>query len=368
MIPFANPSASYQAHKPEIDAAISRVLGSGIYVLGKEVSFFEEEFASHYGNNFHAIGVANGTDAIVLSLHALGLGKGDEVITTSHTAVATIAGIEQANCTPVLADIDPLSRCICPKSIAQLITEKTKAVMPVHIYGQPCAMNDIFKIAQKHKLKLIEDCSQAHGAEVQGRKVGSFGDIATFSCYPTKNLGGIGDAGVILCSSKRIESHLRSIREYGWNNLRESIVSGFNSRLDEIQASILRVKLKYLSEDLEKRKRIANLYYKNLAGFPLKLPLRNENEIHAMHLFVIECDNRDGLLNHLRREGIGASLHYPLAIHQQKAYSNRFRGSNNLEITEDFYKRHLTLPLFPELSKTDIEKIIASISSWFNQD
>ena len=193
MIPFGNPSASYQAHKSEIDQAIKRVLDSGWFVLGNEVDAFEKEFASFHGEDFHAVGVANGTDAIALCLRSLGLGIGDEIITSSHTAVATVAGIEQAGCTPVFADINPNTRCIAPKSIEERLGINTSAIMPVHIYGQPAEMPKIAEISKKHNLAVIEDCSQAHGAEIRGQKVGTFADISAFSCYPTKNLGGTGD-------------------------------------------------------------------------------------------------------------------------------------------------------------------------------
>jgi dTDP-4-amino-4,6-dideoxygalactose transaminase len=239
MIPFVDPSASYQAHKPEIDQGIKRVLDSGWYVLGNEVDAFEKEFASFHGGNFHAVGVANGTDAIALCLRGLGLGNGDEVITPSHTAVATVAGIEQAGCTPVFADINPNTRCIDPKSIEERVGTNTRAVMPVHIYGQPAEMHKILEVAKANNLAVVEDCSQAHGAEIDGQKVGTFADISAYSCYPTKNLGGTGDSGVILCRSKEFAEKVKSLRQYGWNEARESIIPGFNSRLDELQGSHL---------------------------------------------------------------------------------------------------------------------------------
>ena len=210
MIPFSDPSASYQAHKKDIDQAIARVHNSGWFVLGEEVEAFEQEFASFHGINYHAVGVANGTDAIALCLRSMGMGRNDEVITASHTAVATVAGIEQAGCIPVFADIDPVTRCIESRSIEKRISGKTRAIMPVHIYGQPCDMNAICKIAQANKVEVIEDCSQAHGAEINGQKVGTFGSLAAFSCYPTKNLGGTGDGGVILCKSPELEEKLES--------------------------------------------------------------------------------------------------------------------------------------------------------------
>ena len=365
MIPFGDPFASYQAHKQEVDGAIQRVLDSGWYVLGKEVNAFEDEFASFHGENLYAVGVANGTDAIALCLRSLGLGLGDEVITPSHTAVATIAGIEQARCTPVFADIDPLSRCIAPQSIVERIGPKTRAIMPVHIYGQPTEMHKILELGNAHKLEVIEDCSQAHGAEINGQKVGTFAKFAAFSCYPTKNLGGTGDGGVILCHSKDFANKIKSLRQYGWNEQRESITVGNNSRLDELQAAILRVKLKYLSQDNEKRRSIAQRYNRAFKNLPISLPSQNTNELHAMHLYVIECEKRDKLLDHLRSKKVGASLHYPLPVHKQAAYANRIRGGDDLSATEHFYQKNLTLPMFPELNEEKIEHIISSVISWF---
>ena len=367
MIPFGDPSASYQAHKSEIDLAIKRVLDSGWYVLGREVDAFEQEFASFHGKNLHAVGVANGTDAISLCLRGIGLGIGDEVITPSHTAVATIAGIEQAGCTPVFADIDPNTRCIDPKSIEERISSNTQAIMPVHIYGQPAQMPKILEIAQTQNLAVIEDCSQAHGAEINGQKVGTFADFSAYSCYPTKNLGGTGDGGVILCRSKEFSERIKSLRQYGWNEERESIMSGFNSRLDELQAAILRVKLQHLANDNAKRRAIALRYNKGFKELPITLPALNKNELHAMHLYVIECDRRNELMEFLRSKQIGASLHYPLAVHQHRAYAHRIRGGDNLPVTDQFYQRNLTLPMYPELSNDAVEHIISTVQNWFRE-
>ena len=365
MIPFGNPSASYKSHRLEIEIAIKEVLGSGNYVLGKEVEEFENEFASFHGNNLHAVGVANGTDAIALSLRVPALGNQDEVITTSHTAVATVAAIEQAGYKPVFADIDSITRCICPESLRSRISDKTRAIIPVHIFGQPCDMMEIMKIADEKNLFVLEDCAQAHAAEIHGKKVGVFGDLATFSCYPTKNLGALGDGGVILSKTGHYAEELKRLRQYGWNNQRESITPGFNSRLDEIQAAILRVKLKHLSEDNEKRRHIADQYDQSLRDLPLTLPHRSAEEKHAMHLYVIECEDRDELMNHLRQKGIGASLHYPLPVHLHTAYNGRLRGSDDLPVTDAFYKRHLTLPMFPELPKESVNLITKCTRDWF---
>ena len=367
MIPFCDPSASYQGHKSQIDQAIKLVLDSGWYVLGTEVDAFEKEFASFHDKDWHAVGVANGTDAIALCLRGLGLGTGDEVITPSHTAVATVAGIEQAGCTPVFADIDPNTRCIAPKSIRERVSGNTRAIMPVHIYGQPAEMHRILEIAKAHDLAVVEDCSQAHGAEIDGQKVGTFADISAYSCYPTKNLGGTGDGGVILCRSKEFAEKIKSLRQYGWKEARESIMPGFNSRLDELQAAILRVKLQHLTDDNAKRRAIALCYNEGFKELPIILPALNKNELHAMHLYVIECDRRDELMEHLRSHQIGAGLHYPLAVHQHIAYKTRIRGGNNLPVTDQFYQRNLTLPMYPELSNDAVEHIISTVQNWFRE-
>ena len=365
MIPFSDPSASYQAHKKDIDEAIQRVLDSGWFVLGKEVENFEKEFTAFHGEDFNAVGVANGTDAISLCIRGLGLENGDEVITTSHTAVATIAGIEQAGCTPVFADIDPITRCIDPKSVRERVGSSTRAIMPVHIYGQPAEMNTILEIAQTHNLAVIEDCSQAHGAEINGQKVGTFADISAFSCYPTKNLGGTGDGGIILCRSKEFAEKIKSLRQYGWNEERESIIPGFNSRLDELQAAILRVKLQHLADDNAKRRAIALRYNAGFKELPITLPSFSEKELHAMHLYVIECDRRNELMEYLRFLQIGASLHYPLAVHQHAAYAHRIRGCHSLPVTDQFYQKNLTLPMYPELTDDSIELIISAVRGFF---
>jgi dTDP-4-amino-4,6-dideoxygalactose transaminase len=365
MIPFGDPSASYQAHKSEIDKAIKRVLDSGWYVLGTEVDKFEKEFASFHSKDFHAVGVGNGTDAIALCLRGLGLGVGDEVITPSHTAVATVAGIEQAGCTPVFADIYPNTRCISADSIKENLGGNTRAIMPVHIYGQPAEMYKILEIAQAYKLAVVEDCSQAHGAEINGQKVGTFAKLSAFSCYPTKNLGGTGDGGMILCRSKEFSEKIKSLRQYGWNEKRESIIPGFNSRLDELQAAILRVMLQHLADDNAKRRAIALRYKEGFKNLPITLPSLAEAELHAMHLYVIECDQRNELMEYLRSHQIGASLHYPLAVHQHAAFANRIRGCENLHVTNQFYQKNLTLPMYPELSYNEVERVIRAVKRFF---
>ena len=362
-IPVANPKAQIQAHEREIDEAIKRVLSSGWYILGEEVRLFEKEFADLLRAPF-CIGVASGTDALLLSLKAAGIKPGDEVITVSHSAVATMAAIESAGAIPVFVDIDPGTRCIDPSLLPDLVTERTTAILPVHIYGQPAPMQEILSIAQDHGLKVVEDCAQAHGAEINGRKVGTFGDAGAFSFYPTKNLGGIGDGGAVVTNSAETAGCIRELREYGWRERFVSSIQGMNSRLDELQAAILRVKLPYLLEDNNRRRKIGMRYCEAMDGVGIVPPRQIGGTLHAMHLFVVECDNRDEFRHYMEEVGIGTALHYPVPIHHQPAYAKRIRGGNNLVHTEKLYERIVTLPMFSELTDGQVERICEALSGW----
>lgn len=362
-IPVANPKMQFEFHKKEILEKVSEVLSRGRYVLGEEVRNFEREFADFIGAQF-CIGVANGTDALALTLKASGVSFGDEVVTVSHSAVATVSAIEQIGAVPVFADIDPVRRCMDPKSLSVLISDRTKAVVPVHIYGQPAPMEDILYIAQQNNLKVIEDCAQAHGAEIHGRKVGTFGDAAAFSFYPTKNLGALGDGGAVVTKSPEIGEKVRWLREYGWKEHYVSSIPGVNSRLDEIQAAILRVKLPHLSMDNARRREIAEYYRAAIDGVNIIPPAKVEGTLHAMHLFVVECERRESLQQFLNKAGIGTAIHYPLAIHQQPAYAGRIRGSDNLPCTQSLYSRILSLPMYPELTDTQVEIICSTLTNW----
>ena len=360
----SDPSASFTAKETAIRAALDRTLISGWYVLGKEVEAFEEEFATFHGKGFRSVGVGNGTDAIALALRALGLGQGEEVVTVSHTAVATVAGIEQAGCVPVFVDVDPCTRCMNPEELPQAISQETKAIVVVHLYGQPAPMPEILRFARERGLLVVEDCAQAHGASIGEQKVGTFGDAATFSFYPTKNLGALGDGGTILTADKAVADEARSLRQYGWNDRRESLTTGINSRLDELQAAILRAKLPELEADNELRRSLASRYLDRLGGSSLTLPSIAEEETHAMHLFVVESDNRDALLTHLRERGIGTAVHYPLPVHLQAAYRGRLRGADDLPVTETLGQRVLSLPLYPELPAEAVERTCKAILEW----
>ena len=364
MILCADPKAQYLSHQEEILRAIQGVLASGWYILGDEVRSFEREFAQFVGVQ-HCVGVANGTDALALALRASGVAAGDEVITVSHSAVATVAAIEQIGAIPVFCDIELESRCMDPDLLPGLLTERTKAVIPVHIYGHPANIEAICALAKRNNVVVVEDCAQAHGARCGNRMVGSFGDVAAFSFYPTKNLGAIGDGGGIVTNNDSIAENARILRQYGWKERYVSSVAGLNSRLDEIQAAILRVKLKHLERDNVRRNQIADLYDRAFLGASLVLPHRSLGITHAMHLYVVEHDNRDELKKYLLSEGIQAAVHYPLAIHQQVAYSSRFiRGAEKLPVTEAVYKRILSLPMYPELSDGEIERVIQTVQSW----
>jgi dTDP-4-amino-4,6-dideoxygalactose transaminase len=363
MILCSNPKAQYLAHQAGIDAAISRVLASGYYVLGTEVKAFESEFAA-YATSKHCIGVGSGTEALHVAIRALGIGPGDEVITTAHTAVATVSAIELAGATPVFADIDPKYFTLDPALVERAISPKTKAIIAVHLYGQPADLTAFSEIAKRRGLKLIEDCAQAHGALHQGRRVGSVGDIAAFSCYPTKNLGAIGDGGMIVTSDDALATQCKLLREYGWAERYVSHISGFNSRLDELQAAILRVKLPALDADNEKRRKIAARYDAELAGLPIELPARRPETEHVFHLYVLRAQSRDSLQEHLKAAGVGALIHYPVPIHRQKAYLNKVRGGESLPETERAAREVLSLPMYPELSEAEVTSVVSALKSY----
>lgn len=366
VIPPADPAAQLRSHEAAIRAAVDRVLSSGRFILGPEVEAFEREFAAFIGASF-GVGVANGTDALALALRASGVKPGAEVITVSHSAVATVAAIEQVGAVPVCADIEPVSRCLDPAEIAPLISARTAALLVVHIYGQPAAIDQIAAIAEEHGLKLIEDCAQAHGASVRERKVGTWGDAAAFSFYPTKNLGALGDGGAVVTNSAEVAERVRMLREYGWKERYISATPGFNSRLDELQAAILRAKLPTLEADNARRREIASCYRAAITNDRIVPPAAIDETVHAMHLFVIETEQRAALQECLRAAGVGTALHYPQPIHLQPAYAGRIRGADMLPVTEKLYQRIVSLPMYPELTNEQVETICRALRSWCSQ-
>ena len=364
-IPVSDPHASYLSYKNEIDAAIHKVLDSGWYILGEVTREFESNFADYIGVK-HCVGVNSGTDAISLALRALDIGAGDEVITVSLTAVATVAAIDLVGATPVLCDIDPDTRCMDASKVQGLISEKTKAILPVHLYGHPADLPALQAIAKKHNLFLIEDCAQAHGAQIDGKMIGSFGDLACFSFYPTKNLGAFGDGGAVCTNNDALADRLRWLREYGWKERYISYYKGMNTRLDEMQAAILNVKLKHLEHDTQKRIAIAQTYQQALAGLDLKLPNTKPGYRHVYHLYVVETDHREGLQAYLRDNGVGTAIHYPQAVHQQPAYNQKIKGFNDLPVTNSLVPKILSLPMYPELSEDKQEHVIEMIRRFYS--
>ena len=368
-IPQTDPRAGYLAQRIAIDAAIARVLDGGVYVLGREVEVFEAAFADFVGVA-HAIGVASGTDAIEIALRACGIGSGDLVFSVSHTAVATIAAIERAGATPVLVDVEPGTYTMAPRELLRVLQSppagRPAAVLPVHIYGQPAELSALTEIARIHGLRLIEDCAQSHGALYRGRAVGSFGDIACFSFYPTKNLGALGDGGMVVTNDPALAAALREIREYGWGERYVSARAGINSRLDPIQAAILGVKLRSLEADNARRQVVADRYDTGLTGLPLALPARRPQATHVFHQYVIRLAERDALRADLQAAGIGSGIHYPVPVHQQPAYGGRLAcGPLGLGVTERAAPQILSLPIYPQISDEAVDRVIAEIRSFF---
>ena len=368
--PF-QPIAEYRAYQREIDAAVLRVFASGNYILGPETAEFEKEFATWIAgeNATHAVGVANGTDALVLAMRALGIGAGDTVLTVSHTAVATVAAVELTGAEPLLVDIEPATFTLDPQKLADTIRthaqRKIKAVIPVHLYGQPADMPAIMEIARQHGLRVIEDCAQAHGAAIGGKTTGTFGDAATFSFYPTKNLGAIGDGGAVVTHDAALATRVRELRQYGWKARYISDTAGMNSRLDEVQAAILRVKLPHLRADNQRRRDIATLYKKHIANATVTLPPLRAGAEHVYHQFVIRTPQRDALMAALKSHGVPTAIQYPQPVHTQPAYRDRIAsGAGGLAESERACREILSLPMHPQLSDEAVIFAAQKISEW----
>lgn len=360
MIKCTDPKAQYLAHRIEIDEAIRRVVESGHYILGEEVSAFETEFASYIGAK-HCIGVGSGTEALHVALRAAGVRPGDEVITTAHTAVATISAIELAGAKPVFADIEREYMTLDVAAVERAISRRTRAIVPVHLYGQGADVDALAALAMKHGLRLIEDCAQAHGALLNGRRLGSIGDVGCFSAYPTKNLGALGDAGMIVTSDDEVATRCRLIREYGWAERFVSQISGFNTRLDELQAAVLRVKLRYLDDDNAKRRAIAGRYDAALASAPIELPRTRPSGTHVYHGYVIRSEHREALFSCLSEQGINTQIRYPVPVHRQEAYARLMRSGEQLPETERAAREVLSLPIYPELGADEVEAVISAV-------
>jgi dTDP-4-amino-4,6-dideoxygalactose transaminase len=362
MIPQSDPGAFVRAHRAEVEECVRRVLDSGWYVLGREVSAFEQEFATAL-NLGHAVGVGNGTDALVLALRALGVRPGQRVATVSHTAVATVAAIEMAGAVPVFVDIDR-TFTLDLESLSGLLEvgEPIHAIIAVHLYGHPADLESILPLARRFGIPVIEDCAQAHGAMLSGRALGSLGDAAAFSFYPTKNLGCLGDGGMVSSTNAEVAARLRALRQYGWTEDRVSELPGINSRLDELQAAILRLRLHYLQDGNRRRAEIAAAYTEGLCKTGLSLPRLRPGSSHVYHQYVIRHPDRDGLKARLADLGIGTNIHYPLPVHAHPAYLGRCRTApTGLQGTEAAAREILSLPMYPELSHAGVAEVIDAV-------
>lgn len=349
------PKDEYTLLKKPIQQAVQRVLDSGLYVLGPEVAAFEQEFAD-YAKLRYAIGVNNGTEALFFALLGLGIGPGDEVITTSMTAAYTAFAVIYTGATPVFVDVHPDTYEIDETQIKRRITQRTKAIIPVHLFGQPCNIQAIMRIAKRHHLKVIEDCCQAHGAQVGQRRVGTFGDVACYSFYPTKNLGAIGDGGAVLTNNKPLAQKIRLLHNGHQTTKYYHTAVGYNSRLDEMQAAILRVKLKQLDRFIAKRQAIAALYDRLLDDTKVTKPVISDHVRHVYHLYVIRSKQRDALQQRLAKAGIMTQVHYPWPLHCLPAFAF-LKKKYQLPVSEQMSQEALSLPMYPGLTTVAVHKI-----------
>ena len=359
-VPLVDLTAQYEAIRPEIDAAIARVLSGAEFIMGPDVAAFEAEFAAFCGAE-HCVGVGSGTAALELALRALEIGPGDEVITSAHTFIATAEAISAVGATPVFADIDPVIYTLAADAVAERVTPRTRAVIPVHLYGQPAEMDAIMGVAQRFGLAVIEDAAQAHAATWNGRTVGTLADVACFSFYPGKNLGAYGDAGAITTGSAKIAERVRLLRNHGRRDKYVHDVIGFGHRLDTLQAAILRVKLRHLPAWTAARRRLAAIYCQLLAGSDVVLPTPAAQAEPAWHLFVVLVQERDRVLAALKQAGIGAGVHYPVPLHLQPAYAGLGYRQGDLPVTERVAATCLSLPLFAEMSDAQQRRVVEAL-------
>ena len=359
MIPMVNLKAQYAEIKDEVEQGLAQTIENCSFILGPNVQAFEQETAAYLGVK-HAIGVASGTDALHLALIAEGIGQGDEVITTAFTFIATAEAIKYVGAVPVFVDIDPKTFNISPEAIEKAITSKTKAVMPVHLFGQPADMDRIEQICKAHDLKLIEDCCQSFGASINGKQTGAIGHAAGFSFFPSKNLGACGDGGLVVTDSDETAAKLRQLRNHGSNVRYYHDVIGYNSRLDEMQAVILRAKLKRIDQYNQARRRVAHLYSELMADLPLTTPFEDGLGVHVYHQYTVLSDRRDDLLKALQDEQIGCAVYYPVPLHQQNVFKQECAGLS-LPVTESVAANCFSLPICPFLSDDDVRAIVAVI-------
>lgn len=362
-VPFVDLKAQYTTIAVEIEEAIAQVLENTDFILGGAVEQFEHDFA-YFCQAKYAVGVDSGTSALEMAMLTYGIGPGDEVITAANTFIATVLAISYLGATPILVDIDPQTYNMDVSLVEKAITKRTKAIIPVHLYGQPVDLDPILKIASKHGLFVIEDACQAHGARYKGKRVGSLGDAAAFSFYPGKNLGGYGDGGMVVTNNEEAAEKLRMLRNYGQKEKYHHEMKGFNRRLDTIQAAILQVKLKYLDDWNTARRRHAQQYNRLFEDTDVECPLEAGNVQSIYHLYVIQVTDRDRLKAHLQKQGISSGIHYPIPIHLQPAYRNLGYGLGEFPITERAAGRILSLPMYAELTSTMVEYVVEAIKNY----
>jgi dTDP-4-amino-4,6-dideoxygalactose transaminase len=364
-IPFGNMKVHYEQYKAVIDQAVQRVLASGHYILGPELEKFEHEFAQFLGAKY-VVGCASGTEAIYLALAAMGVSTGDEVLVVAHTAVPTISAISMTGATPVFVDIDPLTYVMDEVDLEKKITAKTKAIVPVHLYGHMVNIETIMKVASRHNIKVLEDVAQATGASYKGAIAGTIGDFGAFSFYPSKNLGAFGDGGAVSTNSEAAYKQLIMLRNYGQSKRYYHDTIGINSRLDEIQCAILGAQLPFVYQWNERRREIAERYTEGLKGLVLT-PTELPDYKHVYHLYVIQTSHREALQEYLNNIGIQCLIHYPIPAHLQKAYSYLGYTRGSLPVTEAAVSRILSLPMFPELKDEEVDAVIAGIHQFYKE-
>jgi dTDP-4-amino-4,6-dideoxygalactose transaminase len=365
MIDVAGLKLQFNEIGKEIQEAVTSVLQNGWYILGEELERFEEAFSCYIGTRY-SIGVNSGSDALFLAVKALGIGDGDEVLTVSHTFISTVDSIVRNHAKPVFIDIDPNTFCMDPEQIESKITPKTRAIIPVHLYGHPADMTPILDIANKYNLFVIEDASQAHGALYKDKRVGSIGNMGCFSFYPAKNLGAYGDGGMVVTDDPALAEQLRKLRNYGQSKKYEHDFVGVNSRLDDLQAAVLRVKLKYLDTWNQKRRKIAAQYDHYLDNSLMIKPVEKEYAEHVYHQYVIRCKQRNNLQQHLLQHQVPAQIHYPIPVHKQLAYQDT--GAHvHLPVTEKVCHEILSLPMHPWLMEKDVQVIVNAVNSALKQ-
>jgi len=359
-VPFVDLNAQYRSIRDEVNNAMLDVVASSQFILGEQVKRFEEEFAA-YCDVRYAIGVDSGTSALELALRALGVGPGDEVITAANTFIATVLAIWATGARPILADVDPVTYNISITGIEQAITSRTRAILPVHLYGQPADMDPIVELARQHGLAVVEDACQAHGARYKGRAAGSLGDAAAFSFYPAKNLGCYGDGGIVVTDSTQIADSVRMFRDYGQSEKYVHLLKGYNHRLDTLQAAVLRVKLPHLDEWNAARRSHARQYGQLLAGNGLILPSVADYAEHVYHLYVVRTERRDALRAHLQAQGISTGIHYPVPVHMQEAFKDLGYRSGDFPVTEECAAQVLSVPMYAELEPVQVSEVAESV-------